>query len=109
MSMTLEELAELIRETSEEINTVKVYWVLKAYGVKKFQEATVKLTQLCLACKKVGVPITSRLMSAMQERGLSSICENLHRLGDQHVSYEYMVHPTFAKLFNGETKERAKQ
>jgi len=125
MSLTLEELADLIKETSEKLNTAKVFWTLRAYGVKNFREATVQLTQLCLACKKIGVPITSRLMTAMQERTISSVCENLHRLGDQHVlllkrkskirdkskvisknmTYEYMVHPAFAKLFNGEAKQ----
>ena len=122
MSLTLEELADLIKETSEKLNTAKVYWTLRAYGVKNFREATVQLTQLCLACKKLGIPITSRLVSAIQEKHISCISANLHRLGDQHVLllkrkskirdksrviskymiYEYMVHPAFAKLFNGE-------
>ena len=119
-NLTPSMVLELIRKKMEDFPYHTVYFKMREYGVKNLLPPTVETVRCCLAVDRVGLNITSVLLTKLTGRPRDGILPILHKLGDKHVlvlirrhkrkpnrlsvlstyaNLHWLLHPTFAKKF----------
>jgi len=83
--MTEEELMTLIKTEMVKVNRDRVYFNLREMKLNRLCESTVDIVSTCVALEKLGLPITSELVSSIRKTGPVSAVATLHGLGDKKV------------------------
>jgi len=85
MSQDVDQALAEIRKLANEVPAERVYFTLRKLRVKPLPAKTVETVRLCLACQKLGLPITTNLLAALTKKDPKVICDALHILGDKKV------------------------
>jgi hypothetical protein len=113
--LTVEDVLALVKEKSEEVDEVKVYFTLQKMKLKHLKPSTVEAAKYAVALTELGLPITAPLMTALLGKVYESVLAQLHNLGDRHVlvlkrsdvekPYEWMLSPVFRQHYYGSAEE----
>jgi len=111
--MNPEELIYHIEKTAENIPSILVRRALRLMMFHRVTDRTIRIVRYCLAIEKLGLPLTTHLLSYLFYRKVdhttrSNILRFLHLLGDKHVltlvreskgkTYRWVISPLFKRM-----------
>lgn len=110
---------EILKNVMNDIPYYKVYFTMREMKIKGIFKKTVELMRACLAINHVGLPITTKLVSSLLDKGRQTATVSLHILGDKQcltmirresstgagLPIHWLVNPLFMKYFNRENSE----
>jgi hypothetical protein len=113
--LAVEDVLALVKEKSEEVDEVKVYFTLRKMKLKHLKSSTIEAVKYAVALTELGLPITVPLMTALLGKVHESVLAQLHNLGDRHVlvlkrsdvggPYEWTLSPVFRQHYYGSAEE----
>jgi hypothetical protein len=78
-----DEALQVVRDESKRIENSTVYYEMRRWGARNVLPETVELMKMIIATDRMGLNITTSLMSILMDKQRSTIMTSLHQLGDK--------------------------
>jgi len=116
MELNLQELREHVLKEAQKIDDWSLYWFLRSKNIKYLlpTNKSFRLLKYAIILHRLGLPITSSLISFINGINSRNIIQALHQLGDKHLlifkrkpgkHYEWMLNTQLLGVFlEGENK-----
>ena len=85
MSMSVEEVLQMVRDLAERIDPQLLFLALRKKGFRHLKKRTIEVLRYCIALDRLGIPINPFIMSALTNRSVQPLRIQLHTLGDKNL------------------------